>query len=69
VTGGLSRQLLGEGRRHPGHADAAAGAPAGDALLETYYRELVDHVTRAGGSMGRYTAEAMLQDLEMAMVD
>jgi hypothetical protein len=38
-----------------------------DDLLETQYRELVDHVTRAGGSMAGYTAE--LQDLEMAMVD
>ncbi|KAI5854338.1 kinase-like domain-containing protein [Tricharina praecox] len=40
-----------------------------DELLETYYRELVEQVMRMGGSMGKYTAEIMMKDLDMAMVD
>ena len=49
--------------------DVMQDTKCADDLLETYYRELVDHVTHGGASMGRYSAETMMQDVEMAMVD
>ena len=49
--------------------DVMKDTKCADDLLETYYRELVDHVARAGVSMGRHSAETLMQGVEIAMVD
>ena len=51
------------------NGDVMQDTECADDLLETYYRELVDHVTHGGASMGRHSAETMIQDVEMAMAD